>query len=591
MKSINIKKALSLVLLIALSLTLTVTPALAAVNYSVEIADMRDGILTVIGESDVEQEGSLNIFVLNPDYTIEDALTPVAIQQQGEAGVDASGNFSYTFPLNIDAEFERGTFTFYVGGNGYGAPVQREFTYTSFTKRLEYAKGVYEMAKADDEELAEYLETAASLLAVNDAFYAVDADAVASDLADYYAEAVVDFGEELADGEEKDETELHAIETVVNDINRLSVLQAFRDSESDVLFDSKGGIKVDSIIGLTAKVEENTSLIDELSTLTSEGVSNVNNALLGVDIADVDELAVLYAKNIILYGIKNNNQLGFSYVKDFLTKSNTEYAGYSIPKYLELADKADANAAIVGIKSTLTAENLASKVEEKAAIEEEKPQSGSSVSSSGGGSAGGGGGGTTVLQPIDKPVVTEPTPVQPGKSDIFSDIASCDWAKEAIESLYAKGIIAGNGDGSFNPAGKLTREQAIKIVCLALNMTEGENAGEAFADEAEGAWYASYLAIARANGIAGGQGDNMFGIGKSISRQDFAVMLYRALKAEGAQSELNFADASDVADYAKEAVAYFVSKGIINGYNDGTFRPTATISRAEASKLVYGLIK
>ena len=119
MKSKFIKKALTLVLLIALSLTLT--PALAAVNYSVEIADMRDGIVTVIGETDVEKEGSLNVFVLNPDYTIEDALTPAAIQQQGEAVVEADGNFSFTFPLNIDADFERGTFTFYVGGNGYGA--------------------------------------------------------------------------------------------------------------------------------------------------------------------------------------------------------------------------------------------------------------------------------------------------------------------------------------------------------------------------------------------------------------------------------------------------------------------------------------
>ena len=120
----------------------------------------------------------------------------------------------------------------------------------------------------------------------------------------------VDFGEELADGEEKDAAELLAIETVVNDINRLSVLQAFRESKSDVLFDSKGNIKVDSIIGLTAKVEEKTSLMGELSTLTSAGIANVNKALLGIDIADVDELAVLYAKNIILYGIKDNKQMG-----------------------------------------------------------------------------------------------------------------------------------------------------------------------------------------------------------------------------------------------------------------------------------------
>lgn len=588
MKSNFYKKATRLLLLMALSLMLIVGQASAAVTYSTEITDLRDGVLTISGKVDTAKTDDINILVLNPGYDLEDAATdPAAIQQQWAAKVDGEGKFSYSFPFNtdFDADFEKGTFFIYVGGNSYGAPQETQFTFASYEKRLEYAKGVYTRATADGiktddtllKEFEEYLVDAADLLGANQAFFAVDAKGIAKILADVYAETELDFADELPAGEEKDAKELAAITHVVNEINSNSVLEAFRKGKSEVLFDDANEVIVDSVVGLTERLAANTTLVAQLENITETGLKAINESMLGQDITDEDDLAKKYAKSIILYGIKNSTQMGYDYVSDLLTSKNTAYAGIEIPTYLSNSNNSKANSEIIKIKSSLTLSNMASKIESCSEYDEDdKPQKGSTTSGTGSIS----GGKVTVLQPTD---------AQP--AGVFNDLAGYDWAKQAIEVLAAKNILAGSGDGSFNPGGQLTREQAVKIVCLALGKTGTSVQSAAFADEVDGAWYQSYLEIARAYGIANGQGDNSFGIGAPISREDFAVMLYRAIGVNAGAAELNFADADAVAEYAKTAVAYFAANKVINGYTDGTFKPKASISRAEASKLVYELIK
>lgn len=591
MKSKFIRKISAVLLLIALSIMLTAAQVSAAVTFDAKITDIRDGIVTVSGNAGKAGGEDLNILVINPGYTLADTATKEAALQRLWAVVPAAdGSFSVSFPLNIEAEFEKGDFLVYVGGNTYGAPVEGGFTYASFEKRLEAAKTTYAKATADGildsetllGELAAYMGTAKDILGLNKAFSAVDANKIALSLAKAYSSAALDFGEALPDGEEKAAKELSAIEKLVADIDRLSALQAFRESKAEVLFDANGKILVDDILGLTDKVNANTTLISELANITKEGVNAINSSLLGVDIADETELAKNYAKSIILYGIKNNSQMGSAFITLLLSDANAEYAQLSIPNYLDLSSKDTANAGIIGEKSALTLENLATKIEEHSGSEGEEPQPGSTVTSKKS-SDSSSNSGVKVISPAAQ---TE------ASTDVFSDIASYTWAKEAIEALAQKSIIAGMGDGTFNPGGHLTREQAVKIVCLALGIDITEEVSAPFADETDGAWYQPYLAIGRASGIAGGIGDNLFGVGHSISRQDFAVMLYRALNVKNDwEYELTFADSAEIADYAKEAVAYFAGRNIINGYTDNTFKPTASIGRAEASKLVYGLIK
>ena len=58
--------------------------------------------------------------------------------------------------------------------------------------------------------------------------------------------------------------------------------------------------------------------------------------------------------------------------------------------------------------------------------------------------------------------------------------------------------------------------------------------------------------------------------------------------ADGVSGELAFADNDDIDDYAKDAVAYLSSYGVINGFEDNTFRPAAYCTRAQAARILCG---
>ena len=179
-------------------------------------------------------------------------------------------------------------------------------------------------------------------------------------------------------------------------------------------------------------------------------------------------------------------------------------------------------------------------------------------------------------------------PVTPEQKELFSDIANYPWASEAIEGLYYAGIINGMEEGIFNPSGSVTREQFCKMVVQLFNVLDYESIS-AFNDVDANAWYAPYISSAIKSGYVQGQSADYFGIGESIMRQDMATILYRALGSQGKATVLSFNDNDKIADYAKDAIAEFVGLGIINGYEDGTFNPRGTATRAEAAKVIWGV--
>lgn len=168
----------------------------------------------------------------------------------------------------------------------------------------------------------------------------------------------------------------------------------------------------------------------------------------------------------------------------------------------------------------------------------------------------------------------------------YTDIDNYEWAQEAIIGLTNAGIVNGMGDGEFNPAGEVTREQFCKMVVLMFGVYK-ENIVTSFNDVDPNAWYTDYVASAVEAGYVEGQSDEYFGIGESIMRQDMATILYRALGQTGDEVELTFSDVDNIADYAKNAVAELVGLNVINGYTDGTFLPRGTATRAEAAKMVW----
>ncbi len=210
------------------------------------------------------------------------------------------------------------------------------------------------------------------------------------------------------------------------------------------------------------------------------------------------------------------------------------------------------------------------------------------------GGAGGGGGITIVPSTNEREFGTEMEDNSGSTTATkFTDIANVAWAKEAIEALAAKGVIAGTNYGIFEPNGLVTREQFAKMLVLATNKFNASAVCE-FTDIPAGDWSTAYVASAKAAGYVNGIGEGKFGYGANISREDMAVMIYNVMKSMGVNfSEVNkdFADYDQISDYAKEAVGALTAKGIINGVGDNMFAPKATATRAQAALLVYAITK
>lgn len=174
----------------------------------------------------------------------------------------------------------------------------------------------------------------------------------------------------------------------------------------------------------------------------------------------------------------------------------------------------------------------------------------------------------------------------------FNDIQDVEWAKMPITYLAERGIVSGRGNGVFAPHDTVTREEFVKLVVAAFaTNTKGTNCN--FADVAADRWSYQYIATASELGLVTGVDANNFNPTGGITRENLAVILYRAYKLAGKDvnaSGLSFTDAKNISDYAKDAVAALVKIGVMNGMGDGTFAPKAVVTRAQSAKAIYELL-
>lgn len=217
------------------------------------------------------------------------------------------------------------------------------------------------------------------------------------------------------------------------------------------------------------------------------------------------------------------------------------------------------------------------------AIDAAEDDDSDSGSSSGGRKSGGGGGGGTYVKPSEEKTNEQPA----SQRTKFTDMADSHWAIESVLFLNGIGVISDSA--SYRPDDSITREEVVKMLICSFGELD-ENAECDFSDVTKDSWSYPYVASAFKAGMVNGVGENIFGSGRNISRQDALVMIYRIVKDKlEAVSEdyvFEFSDADSVADYAEEAVKALCANGIVNGYEDGTFRPEASISRAECAKLL-----
>ena len=229
-------------------------------------------------------------------------------------------------------------------------------------------------------------------------------------------------------------------------------------------------------------------------------------------------------------------------------------------------------------------------------VEEDAPTSNKKPSGIGNNKRPSGSGSVVTPSTPDAPVDPEnpETPVDPENPDApvvtgtFADVPATHWAYEAIEKLAAAGIINGVGDGTFNVDGNVTRAEFAKMIVVAMGI-EATATESAFEDCTADAWFTPYVVAAAEAGYVTGMTETYFGADELISRQDICTILGRVLAVES-EVAAEFIDADQIADYAVKYVNALVEMGIINGYEDGSFRPEANATRAEAAKIVNGVL-
>ncbi|MFD0590998.1 S-layer homology domain-containing protein [Paenibacillus sp. GCM10027627] len=195
---------------------------------------------------------------------------------------------------------------------------------------------------------------------------------------------------------------------------------------------------------------------------------------------------------------------------------------------------------------------------------------------------------------------------------LFSDIAT-HWAKDVITDYVQKGIINGYGNGRFGPNDNVTGQALIKMAVLSLTeelpngmsqwkkefrwkVKDEEISTEMgwheykFVAKSGEHWSKPYTAAAMDIGISKNWNDSQ--LGKSFKRKDVALLVSNVMELVTSAETPNpttFNDLSKLDTQYKTAIGLVSKHAIFNGYPDGSFKPEATVTRAETVKILSRL--
>lgn len=170
----------------------------------------------------------------------------------------------------------------------------------------------------------------------------------------------------------------------------------------------------------------------------------------------------------------------------------------------------------------------------------------------------------------------------------FSDVSDTYWAKESIEYLTDRGIINGYPDGRFGIEDPITRAQAAVMIMRYFGW--GDLSGQpdpGYPDLTPKYW--AYNEIAAVYNLDIFKPKGKFQPELPVTRAEMADMLVKTFDLSSINA-VKFKD-MDRDHWAYQSVNILAGKGIAKGYPDGTFRPDASVTRAEFAALMSRLMK
>ena len=195
------------------------------------------------------------------------------------------------------------------------------------------------------------------------------------------------------------------------------------------------------------------------------------------------------------------------------------------------------------------------------------------------------------------PISTISVKAKGNVTDIFSDVKEGAWYVSAIQYVYDNGIMVGTGS-AFGVNNSLKREQfAATLYSMAGKPVVADDTPIPFSDVSNKTGYPRDAILwAVENGIAAGNADGTFGVGKSIQRQAVASMLYKYAQLCGfdlttdEKALSDFCDADKVQSWATTSMKWAVTQDIISGKGGKRLDPAGVASRAECASMIKKLL-
>ena len=172
-------------------------------------------------------------------------------------------------------------------------------------------------------------------------------------------------------------------------------------------------------------------------------------------------------------------------------------------------------------------------------------------------------------------------------AEIFIDVKDSAYFADAVRWAAANGITSGTGNGSFSPNRTCTREQAMTFLYGAAGKPEHGEFENSFTDVPLDSYFYHPVMWAVEKKITGGMSDTLFGVGKPCTREQAVTFLWKAAGSpEPESTESPFTDVKSGKYYFK-AVLWAVENGVTGGIGGGLFGVGRTCTRAQIVTFLY----
>ncbi|MFA9430906.1 S-layer homology domain-containing protein [Egicoccus sp. AB-alg2] len=165
----------------------------------------------------------------------------------------------------------------------------------------------------------------------------------------------------------------------------------------------------------------------------------------------------------------------------------------------------------------------------------------------------------------------------------FADVDPGAVHGEAIERLARRGVIGGHPDGTYRPARPVTRAQLASLLVRGLQIELPDRPVQRFPDVPLDSPHAATIDAAVAAGLVQGFSDGSFRPGQPVRRDQTAAIIVRAMDMPPDATEL-FPDLRD--NIHQDAVTMLAKSLVLTGHRDGTFRPSASLTRAQVASVL-----